>query len=107
MGISFGGPIRIDAGNATGRVAIEMISKTEAAILWMEPKGEDEFIRLVKVNLDGTIGEPLTISQTSAERASGFPQLQLLGSKIYVAFTYLEQDGSSTIKTRYIDLSFL
>jgi hypothetical protein len=106
-GMSFGEPIRIDAGNATGRVAIEMISKSEAAVVWMEPKGADEFIQLVKVNSDGTVGKPFTISKTSSERASGFPQLQLMGPKIYVAYTYLEPDGSSTIETRSIDRSFL
>lgn len=100
-GVTFGAPIRIDAGNATGRVDIQMISTTEAAVLWMEPNGDDELIQLIKVNLDGSKGEPITISKTNAERASGFPQLELLGDKLYVAWTVV-LGGTSTIETASI-----
>ncbi len=103
-GITFGEPTRVDAGNATGRVAIQMISETEAAVLWMEPSGDDELIQLIKVNLNGTTAEPITISKKNAERASGFPQMQLIDSKIVIAFTKLIQENSSTIETRYIDI---
>ena len=87
-------PIRVDAGNATGRVDIVMLSKTEAAVLWMEPQGEDEVIQLIKVSSDGSKGVPITISKTSRERASGFPQLEKVGDTLFVAWTVTAKESS-------------
>ena len=83
----------MDAGNATGRVDITMISSREAAIIWMEPSGEEEVIRLMKVSVDGTLGTPIAITRTSAERASGFPQLEKVGDKLMVAWTIVDEKG--------------
>ncbi|MBV1922716.1 MAG: hypothetical protein KUG68_01675, partial [Flavobacteriaceae bacterium] len=40
-GKTFGLPIRIDSGNAIGRVDVTMISENKAIICWMEPQGND------------------------------------------------------------------
>ena len=37
----------------------------------------------MKVNEKGSMGNPIVISQTSPERASGFPQLEKVGSQLY------------------------
>ncbi|MEZ4875897.1 MAG: hypothetical protein R2793_10720 [Flavobacteriaceae bacterium] len=84
---NYDNPIRVDGGNATGRVDVVMLSETEAAVLWMEPQGNEEVIRLVKVNAEGNKGNPVTITKTSPERASGFPQLEKLGDTLYIAWT--------------------
>lgn len=86
--------IRIDAGNATGRVDLVMLSETEAVVLWMEPQGDDEVIQLVKVNTIGQKRNPITISKTSRERASGFPQLEKVGDTLYVAWTVTAKESS-------------
>ncbi len=104
-GETFGEAVRIDTGNATGRVDLVMLSKTTAAIIWMEPQGDDEVIQLMKVSSDGTKGNVLTISKTSAERASGFPQLEILENKMYMAWTVLGADGISSINTASIELA--
>ena len=97
-GESFGSSFRIDAGSATGRVDIAMISDMEAVVLWMQPKGDDEVIYLMKINSHGYTGNPIIISQTSPERASGFPQLELLGDKLYFAWTSLGEESTPSIK---------
>lgn len=102
IGKTFGLPIRIDNGNALGRVDVAMISNTTAIICWMENKGEETLIQVMKVKNDGSIGLPVTISKTIADRASGFPQMEVMGSTIYLAWTDVQEDTSS-IKT--IDLS--
>lgn len=93
-GKSFGLPIRVDSGNATGRVDVIMISETEAMVLWMEPQGEDELIQLARVHSNGTVGYTKTITKTSAERASGFPQLEKIGDTLYIAWTVVEEETS-------------
>jgi hypothetical protein len=94
-GKTFGPAIRVDSGNATGRVDVVMLNEKEAGILWMEPKGEDEVIQFMKVSTEGEFSEIVTIDKTSAERASGFPQLEKFGPAIYVAWTVNGDVGNS------------
>lgn len=91
-GVSFGNVTRIDAGDATGRVDITWINESEAAVIWMEPKGEEELIQLVVVSKTGAVGLPITIATTSAERSSGFPQLERVGQTLYVAYTLVSNE---------------
>ncbi|MAM28556.1 MAG: hypothetical protein CMC13_05980 [Flavobacteriaceae bacterium] len=86
-GATFSRPYRIDSGSATGRVDIVMLSKKEAAVMWMQPDGEDEALYLMKIDVHGYTGEPIVISKTSAARASGFPQLERVGDTLFVAWT--------------------
>jgi len=90
-GASFGLPIRIDNGNAIGRVDVVMMDAKNAVVSWMEPSGLDTVIRAVKVSLDGNQEQPITVSKTRSERSSGFPQMEVLGDKIYFAWTSLEE----------------
>ena len=106
-GATFGPSFRIDAGNATGRVDLVMLSADEAAVLWMEPDGDDELIQLMKINKHGYTGLPITISRTSSERASGFPQVERIGDVLFVAWTELEEDKEPVIKTGSILVSAL
>jgi len=106
-GRSFQEVIRVDAGDATGRVDVVMISATEAVVLWMEPQGENELIQVMKVTSDGKKGNPLTVSKTSAARASGFPQLELLDDTLYFAWTLLGENKQKTIEVSSLSVSKL
>ncbi len=96
-------PIRVDNGNATGRVDIAMISKTEAVVLWMEPKGDNEVIMLAKINRNGKKISELPVTETSPERASGFPQLEVMEGNAYVAWTDVDGENKK-INTATVDL---
>ena len=106
IGVTFGLPFRIDNGNVLGRVDITMISDTEAIISWMENKGDDTLIQVMKIESNGSMGSPITVSKTSAERASGFPQLEVLGNQIYIAWTNVNGETSS-IKTAVLTVENL
>jgi hypothetical protein len=97
--------IRVDNGNATGRVDIKMISKTEALVIWMEPMEEDEVLMLAKVTEDGKVSE-IIVSKTSMARTSGFPQLEVLGNNAYIAWTHVGETYKS-IKTATVPLADL
>ncbi len=105
-GRSFGLPIRVDSGNAIGRVDIVMLSKSEAAVSWMEPEGEETVIRVRKISSSGTLGMPITLSKTAIERASGFPQMEVFYSRLYFAWTHID-NGKSEIRTASVSLESL
>jgi hypothetical protein len=94
-GKSFGSPWRVDKGNAIGRVDVEIIDGDNALIVWMEPKNDDTLIQLMQVSSDGTVGLPITIAKTHADRASGFPQLEIVGKEAYVVWTSLENQTTN------------
>jgi len=105
-GAHFGHAFRIDVGNATGRVDIVMINEEDAAVLWMEPNGEQDVIQLMKINKHGYTKPPIVVSSTAASRASGFPQLELVGDQLYCAWTLVHEQNKQ-IKTATIAVSDL
>lgn len=94
-GASFGEAFRVDAGNATGRVDVVLLDTYLAAVLWMEPHGDEEKLQLVQIDSNGHKSKPITIATTSAERASGFPQLERIGDTLYVAWTEVGETDSA------------
>jgi hypothetical protein len=107
-GATFTVPFNVSTGSATGRVDVVLLDKdnNEAALIWMQPNGDEEFIYLLKVNEKGSIGNPITISRTSQERASGFPQLEKVGDQLYIAWTEVGENAT-TIKTAQVALTKL
>ena len=97
QGETFGLQYRVDNGNAIGRVDIVMIDQNNAVVSWMEPDGIDTLIQILKVSSNGEKNIPITITKTRSERSSGFPQLELVGDKLYLAWTSLE-DKKPAIK---------
>ena len=89
--------IRMDSGAAIGRVDVVQLSEEAAVISWVEPQGEEDFVRAQWVNNRGQKGPLLTLSQTSSSRASGFPRLMRHGDLFYLATTRSAPDGSSKI----------
>lgn len=102
-GKTFGMPIRIDSGLALGRVDVIMQSENIAVVCWMEDKGDDTLIQLMKVKNDGTKSNLITISKTSAERASGFPQIEIVDNTVFIAWTAVDSITTS-IKTASINV---
>ena len=92
QGETFGLQYRVDNGNAIGRVDVVMLDQNNAVVSWMEPDGIDTLIQVLKVSLNGEKNMPITITKTRSERSSGFPQLELFGDKLYLAWTSLEDE---------------
>lgn len=105
-GKTFGLPIRLDNGNAIGRVDVTMISDNKAIVCWMEPQGNDTLIQLQSVDVNGTKGNIITLSKTQSERASGFPQIEILEGDLIAAWTSLV-NSTPTIKVAKIALKNL
>jgi hypothetical protein len=75
-------------------------------ISWMEPDGIDTLIQVLKVSSNGEKNTPITVTKTRSERSSGFPQLELVGDTLYVAWTSLE-DKKPAIKIASVLVSNL
>ncbi len=82
-GKTFFKPIRIDKDSTIGRVDLVMLDNKTAAISWMEGAK----IKVTKVGMDGTIGDPVIVSSSSVSRNSGFPQMIKSGNRLVFAWT--------------------
>ncbi|MFC4633020.1 sialidase [Dokdonia ponticola] len=100
-GATFSTPVRVDAGMAIGRVDTAFLKDGSALVSWLEPLGDKVVLQVVRVHQDGRKEAPITITTTSAARASGFPQIEVMGTTVYVAWTDLQDDSSQIEMTSF------
>ncbi|UCD60567.1 MAG: hypothetical protein JSV59_11890 [Flavobacteriaceae bacterium] len=100
-GISFDDPIRIDDATSIGRVDVLLLDKKIAIVSWMQMEDEGAVLMAVKVDSLGNRGEAVLISRLEGSRGTGFPQMELVGDKVYFAWTLVSEEGSH-VKTAYV-----
>lgn len=100
-GETFKKPVRIDSNNAIGRIDTDFLNDGSALVSWLEPKNKNVVLQVVRVYQDGHKDDPITITNTSAERQSGFPQLEVVGQAVFVAWTDLDGDSSEVKMVRF------
>jgi hypothetical protein len=77
---SFGEPLLVDGGNPAGRVDLVLLEDGAALVSWLERSGgEWADVRVRRVEPGGRIGESVSVSPSSGERASGFPRIAASG----------------------------
>jgi len=87
-GKSFAAPVRVDGGTPAGRVGITLDVTGDALVSWLERvPPENAEVRVRRVARSGAMGEPFTVSRTSAARASGFPRIARSGDALLAAWT--------------------
>jgi hypothetical protein len=86
-GESFGPPVRIDEGEAVGRVDLLFTDDGRAFVVWLEHAGEGAELRGRLVDPDGRAGPARTLAATSAQRASGFPRMARRGADVLLLWT--------------------
>lgn len=87
-GATFGAPVRIDGGQPTGRVDIEMLDGRAALVSWVERTGGDGaeiWARVVRT--DGAAEPHTVVSTSSATRSSGFPRMARTAEGVLMAWT--------------------
>lgn len=85
-GATFGGPVRVDGGEAIGRLDVETLADGSAVALWIEFHDGKADLRLRRVWPDGRAGESIVIAPVGADRSSGYPRLVLHGGRLVVAW---------------------
>lgn len=96
-GETFDTPIKVDEGNAIGRVDVVMLDEKSAMVSWMEGAA----IKAARFYKDGRKDSSVIISSTSESRSSGFPQMTKTGKNIIFAWT---DDKHKTIKVAKLAL---
>jgi hypothetical protein len=96
-GATFQKAVQIDEGKPIGRVDIVMLDKETAMVSWME----GSTIKAIKVNADGSKGQPIVIAESSDSRSSGFPQMTKAGDKLFFAWA---DNKAKTIKLASLSL---
>lgn len=97
-GENFGEPIQIDEGSPIGRVDVVLLDTENAMVSWMEGTA----IKINKINIDGTKGNPITVATSSESRSSGFPQMEKSGDHLVFAWT---DDSLKIVRTAKFMLS--
>lgn len=100
-GETFESPILVSDNKPLGRVDIVMINNKEAIVSWMETEGEQTYLYAQKINNAGEKGTPICVTAISANRKSGFPQMETLQGKVYFAWTDYK-GNSASIKTAFV-----
>lgn len=98
-GESFKAPVTIN-GKVIGRVDVALINSKTGVVSWMETLEEGTFLLAAQITSDGKMGTPVKISSIDSSRKSGFPQMEVLGDRVYFAWTEVI-DENSAIKTAY------
>ncbi len=101
---SFDTPIRVDEGNPLGRVDVVMADEKTAVVSWLESRDNEDVIMAMRVDTDGVRSPAIEVARSSSERSSGFPQMTLLGSTIYFAWTR-SIDEQKTVVVAHLDIS--
>jgi len=98
-GESFKAPVTLE-GKVIGRVDVALLDSKTGIVSWMETLEEGTFLLAANITIEGKLGTPFKISSIDPSRKSGFPQMEVLGDRVYFAWTE-EIDGNSAIKTAY------
>lgn len=104
-GASFGPPVRVDAGQPLGRVDVEALSDGTALVSWIEwhEDGTEWLVR--RVAPQGPVDNGSTITPISAERASGYPRMVVVGEDVF--FAWVEVEGKRGVRVASIPLAAL
>ena len=100
-GTSFQEPIIVDDSVSVGRVDIVMIDNQSAYVSWLDLEGETPLIKFRKVSKNGSMNDPIIVSETSASRGSGFPQMELIDGTLFFAWTNVEEDKTSVSLSQF------
>jgi len=102
---NFGRPTTVDSGDPSGRVDVSMLADGSALVSWLERTGGDfaeVYVRHVAPS--GRVGEPLRVSVSSSERASGYPRMiQAPSGEVLVAWTDVS-GAVPTVRVEAIDV---
>lgn len=98
-GMTFGEPLRVDAGRPIGRVESVLLEDGAALVAWLERAGGTAGLLVRRVGPAGGLSRPVRLGATSAARASGFPRLVRVGEELLAAWTVPGPAGGVRVRS--------
>ena len=98
VGNEFMEPIVIDDVLPLGRVDVVMLDRHTAVVSWLDG-GDLPAIKFRSARINGALSPIYLVAETSEERSSGFPQMEVLGNQLFFAWTDVG-DSSSAIQIK-------
>lgn len=101
-GISFDKPIKLNSKESLGRVDAA-IHHGSAYVSWMEKDSthnEVANLQLTSFGIQDNRVQTRTVGQLSSSRKTGFPQMELVGSDLFFAWTTVDSSGTSITTKR-------
>ena len=95
-GRTWGEPIRLDDGVATGHVDIEMLEDGSAAATWVEFADQHSQFRMRRVSPSGARSNSIVVVGQGSSRVSGYPRIARQGDDLVLAWTEGAGDGGDT-----------
>lgn len=100
FGKTFSSPVVIQKTNAVGRIDLELAGNGIAYVSWMSRKQDHANLNIMAIHEDGSTERPQTIAKMSLQRQSGFPQLELQGTHLILAWTKTDSTGTAIMTTK-------
>jgi hypothetical protein len=101
MARNFSKPVRIDLGNAIGRIDMVMVEDGSVYLTWMEATGEQGQLILAHYNKEGQLINQSTIAENRSDRASGFPRMARTEDFLFIAWRDINTEpGIKTIRVK-------
>ncbi|MEQ8238907.1 MAG: hypothetical protein RIA69_06825 [Cyclobacteriaceae bacterium] len=94
---NFQPPIIVDDAVSIGRLDLVMLDNKTAIVSWLDLVNEKPLITYRKVTMDGNMAEPVVVSETSASRGSGFPQMAWVDGELFFAWTHIEEERTTIL----------
>ncbi|MFQ5651519.1 MAG: sialidase family protein [bacterium] len=102
-GATFSSPVVANDGETIGRVDVCLLPDGSAFVAWMESTRTAGMVLARRIFASGRKSDVLVLGQTTASRASGFPQVASLGERVVVAWT--ETGEKAKVRTAVIAMS--
>lgn len=86
-GETFGGAVRVDDGDATGRVDVVLLADGSAVVTWLSGTAEGGAVKTRRVRREGVSDAVAVVARTDIGRSSGFPRTARAGDRVHFAWT--------------------
>lgn len=103
-GPGFEPPVVADDGDPLGRVDLSMLPDRSALICWLEGVGDGAEVRLRRVAQDGSMSPSMTVTVSTANRASGLPRMAYQNGWVYLAWTIEGETSTIGLARGRLDL---
>jgi hypothetical protein len=92
-GATFGTPITVEGQGIIGRVEVALLDEQTGIAAWMETTKSGTYLMAARIDSGGKMGKRWEIGAMDSGRKSGFPQLEVLGDRVYFAWTEVKGEA--------------